>query len=51
MARKLFEDQVGNKEGTLEIVGNKKPSNSMNLLGLFEKYWRSGRDSNPRPSA
>jgi hypothetical protein len=36
MARKLFEGQVGTKAGTLEIEDNKKPSNSLNLLGLFE---------------
>ena len=44
--REPFEDWMGTKAGTLEIEDNKKPSNSMNLLGLFEKYWRSGRAPN-----
>ena len=30
------------------IIDSKKPSNSLNLLGLFEKYWRRREDSNLR---
>ena len=28
--------------------GQQKPSNSLNLLGLFENYWRRREDSNLR---
>ena len=29
-------------------IGNKKPRKSVDLLGLFEKYWRRREDSNLR---
>ena len=31
-----------------KIIANKKPKNSLNLLGLFAKYWRRREDSNLR---
>ena len=34
--REPFEDWVGTKVGTFEIPDNKKPSNSLNLLGLLD---------------
>jgi len=34
--------------GIKGVVGNKKTSNSLNLLVLFEKYWRRREDSNLR---
>jgi hypothetical protein len=31
---------MGTKVGTIEKIDNKKPSNSLNILGFLYEYWR-----------